>query len=157
MTTTTWTATTSPMQCGSNVAAARSSRQCQTFTCGSKLCLILTDAITDKIEAEDSRYLKWESSAFYSCYCCGTFSIRSSILQCRTRAKRIRVSPCALLMSFRRCSYCRIVRKVIFPTQIPCPTANKLHTKSASQYCNVTQFKILRKFAFPKLFLYLWQ
>ena len=33
-------------------------RQCQTFTCGSKLCLILTDAITDKIEAEDSRCLK---------------------------------------------------------------------------------------------------
>ena len=51
-------ATTSPMQCGSTVAAARSSRQCQTFTCGSKLCLILTDAITDKIEAEDSRCLK---------------------------------------------------------------------------------------------------
>lgn len=46
------------MQCGSTVAAARSSRQCQTFTCGSKLCLILTDAITDKIEAEDSRCLK---------------------------------------------------------------------------------------------------
>lgn len=43
-------------------------------------------------------------------YCCGTFSIRSSILQCRTRAKRSKVSPCALLMSFWRCSYCWMVR-----------------------------------------------
>ena len=42
----------------STVAAVRSSRRWQTFTCGSKLCLILTDAITDKIEAEDSRCLK---------------------------------------------------------------------------------------------------